>query len=104
MSVWQRFDCKICGRDKSFQVGATHCTYETYICKECNTELIKRKREDYFNNSYANKELEDYKYALGWITNSDVWFDFENPKTVEEVYDECVRIATIFLERHNKNN
>lgn len=103
MSLWVRFNCKVCGRDKSFQVGTTHHTYETYICKECNTELIKRKREEYFNNNYNNKELEDYQYVLGWIANSDVWFDFDNPKTVEEVYDECVRMATTYLDRHKNS-
>lgn len=102
MSLWQRFNCKVCGRDKSFQVGSTHYTYETYICPNCKTELEKHKREEYFAKNIADKELEDYKYVLEWIANSDVWFDFDNPKTVEEVYDECVRMATIFLERHKK--
>lgn len=99
MSIWERFNCKVCGRDKSFQVGSTHYRYDTYVCSPCENELEKRNREDYFSKN-NNKVLEDYEYALEWIANSDVWFDSDNPKTVDEVYDECVRMASIFLEKN----
>lgn len=105
MGLWQNCKCKSCGHEWEFEIFSMNVSYKNdynvQYCEKCRSILEEEKRKQYFDNNHITLELEEYRYALECIMNSDGWIIEDNPLcTIESAYAKCVKMAEEVLNKY----